>query len=348
LRRAAFALLALASAVIAYQWGYLDRRAIAEERFELAPVGWGAVDPEWRTSPIVAVAHSKQGEQSILRLGPFGILDVQDGTYFAHADLLCHVRLCDSSSCDESAVVLRPPAVPRRLQECLVPEGTWRLRRGVAKDQWLVSYSPPEDANGSEDLVAAVLRSPVPLGVRRPADAVLFLLGAAFFALASSLWGVVRALRARPADEVDDTLTGAVLAFVAASVLVLTAWSAARVEPAWDLDARGAARPEDWRSWPLVDMVRGPFEWPDRWFEPFVDAGNEHRDAKLGSLELQSRVNLSRTPPHEVETDTRVCSFDSCVRVAAPPERPDLGRLFVVGLRHQPRERAVGRHICRR
>jgi hypothetical protein len=156
-------------------------------------------------------------------------------------------------------------------------------------------------------------------------------LGAALLALASSLWRAGRGAR-RPGGEVDDALTGTMVAFALASILVLTWWSPARVEPAWDLrPSHGDVRPADWRSWTLVDMVRGPFEWSGTWVElPWSD-----RRAELGFLELQSQVQLDRHPPLEREANARVCVADSCVRVEAPREEPDTAVLHVVGLRHE-------------
>jgi hypothetical protein len=332
-RRTALALVVLASALLAYEWNCLDRRGVAEARFELVPVPREAVAAEWGTLPIDAEVRSGGGERSILRLGPLGLLQVEDGVYPSHAGrelLHCNVRLCDSSHCEASGVVLWPEAFSGR--PCGIPEGTWRLRRGVAKDQWLVSYAGPGDPTGPESLAGAVVRSPVPLGVRSPPDAMVCVLGAALLALASSLWRAGRRARRLGGAEVDDALTGTMSAFALASVLVLTWSSPARVEPAWDLrPSHGAVGPADWRSWSLVDMVRGPFEWSGTWVElPWSD-----RRAELGFLELQSRVQLDRHPPLEKEESARVCLADSCVLVAAPGAAPDTQVLHVVGLRHK-------------
>jgi hypothetical protein len=329
-RRAALLGVAVASAVLVCQRGCLDGRAVAGDRFELLPVSPDAVSRDWSGFQVIAEVQRSGGEAPMLRLGPLGV-EVYEGR-FPRGQLLRTLRLCNASNCDESAVVLLADDDSR--EQRVIPEGTWRLRRDDARGQWLVSYAGG-DPIGPEKLAAAVLRSAVPLSVRRPPDAVYCVFGAALCALASILWGVWRAARRGERGGADEVLTAAISAaisaFVLASVIVVAFWSPPMVAPAWDLRALPeSARPTDWRAWPLVDVARSPMDprGPLAQLGPFDLETAEAMDPSL----LPASILRQRG----VRTD--VCSLDSCAR-ADPRGWSQAGSadaLDVYGLRHRP------------
>jgi hypothetical protein len=261
-----------------------DRARLEKTRFELLPIASDSVPANWQSFPTLVTSESAGGERSLFRLGPLGLQQVEMGTYPSGVPALADARLCDSSNCDESSVVLQSTGSGPRARG--IPPGTWRLRHDEGHNAWLVSFAATD---GEEALAAAVARVPVPLASRRSPMAASVALCAAFLAAV----GVgLRAFRGRTAN-LDSVLMGVTCVLLAASMVLHRPWAPPLALPSWDLSLRPhVATAPDWATWPLVDIVHGPFSWADTLIP-------DERTTKLGPFALRCDVALSRMPPFE-------------------------------------------------
>jgi hypothetical protein len=339
-RRAALVVVAVLSTVLACQRDWLDRRPVAEERYELLPVSSDAVHPDWSSLQVHAEAFQVRAETygdepPMLRLGPLGLK--LDYSLFFRGKNGRTLRLCDASNCVESAVALwsavysgEQPNGPYGAWR--LPEGTWRLRRDDGRGQWLVSFEG-RNPSSPETLAAAVLRSPVPLAVRRPLDAVYCVFGAALLTLASVLWRLWRAARPRAQSRDDALWTGAISAFALASVIVMVFWSPPMVAPAWDVQTlHDGVRPSDWRGWPLADVSRAPEGLSARWLGAWEI--RQARDSIGERFSWRTRAGILWKDGARAD----ICLLDSCARVdpRAWSAGDGASALEVYGLRRRP------------